>query len=311
MPLLLRVQASLSRLQAQHELLRNEIEENRSRSLPESPELPLDQSLQQPLKDTFENPTIQNEDDTTDPDAPQRFVFQSLQDLIHTSNEQFDPDPERALFNFMPTASQHQPESSAERAQCVRRSRRRRRRSSTRLPVTCTSCIEPFRSNDVARGQCSHPYCRECLAELFKTSMTEEALFPPRCCRQTIPMESVEPFLPSKLIDEYQARKEEFETPNENRTYCRKPTCSAFVPADYIVYDVAYCFQCSKATCTICKERPHRGDCPEDHEKQKFLQMAADNGWQRCYSCSTVVELAHGCNHISTLTVIINLLLLY
>lgn len=162
----------------------------------------------------------------------------------------------------------------------------------------CVSCLEHFEFFDVTRAPCSHEYCRECIIELFTQSLNDESLFPPRCCGQLIPAETNRIFLPSKLVGEYQAKKLERDTPN--RTYCHKPGCSTFIPLQFINNDVGSCVRCNAKTCVFCKGASHEGECPEDTAVQELLQLAAESGWQRCHSCHRLVDLKHGCYHISS-----------
>jgi hypothetical protein len=57
----------------------------------------------------------------------------------------------------------------------------------------CVACGDEKDFFDVARVPCrnGHEYCRGCLAELFRLSMNDETLFPPRCCSEPIPLEHV------------------------------------------------------------------------------------------------------------------------
>ncbi|TDZ20541.1 hypothetical protein Cob_v006699 [Colletotrichum orbiculare MAFF 240422] len=104
--------------------------------------------------------------------------------------------------------------------------------------------------------------------------------------------------LSSKLIGEFQAKAVEFSTPN--RTYCHKPTCSTFIPKEFIKDDIAFCQRCGYRTCVMCKGAEHKNqDCAQDTLTQSLLQVAAANGWQRCLSCRRIVELDHGCYHIT------------
>jgi len=162
---------------------------------------------------------------------------------------------------------------------------------------TCTSCSERVRFFDVARVPCGHEYCRDCLQELYSHAMTDDTLFPPRCCRQPITSGGVRVFLTSELIHQYEQKKVEFDTPN--RTYCSNSVCSAFIHPDYIINDQATCLECSRITCTMCKSESHLGDCPADVGLQQVLEAANENGWQRCYKCRGLVELEHGCNHMT------------
>ncbi|RFU24477.1 hypothetical protein B7463_g11861, partial [Scytalidium lignicola] len=157
----------------------------------------------------------------------------------------------------------------------------------------CEACREEVKFYDVAQVPCSHEYCRSCLQDLFEMSMTDESLFPPRCCRQQIPVRSVRVFLKLDIVQSYEKKKIEFETPN--RTYCHSSTCSTFINTSYIKGEIATCPVCSLTTCTTCKAEAHKGDCPNDAPLQQVLQTARENGWQRCYSCWRVIELEHGC----------------
>ncbi|KAG7286790.1 hypothetical protein NEMBOFW57_009106 [Staphylotrichum longicolle] len=134
--------------------------------------------------------------------------------------------------------------------------------------------------------------------DLFQASLSDESLFPPRCCGQPIPLDSCRAHLPAKLAGEFLAKKTEMETPN--RTYCHQATCSAFISQQFIDGEVGTCVRCSKTTCVLCKRASHEGDCPHDPAAQELLRVAAENGWQRCYSCRRLVELDHGCNHMSS-----------
>ncbi|ROV93696.1 hypothetical protein VPNG_08837 [Cytospora leucostoma] len=107
--------------------------------------------------------------------------------------------------------------------------------------VRCVTCLEYVASCDVAKAPCNHNYCRQCLQELFKLSLTDESLFPPRCCGQPITAEANRMFLSPQVVGEYQAKKLERDTPN--RTYCHQPQCSAFIPPHFIRDEVARCTQ--------------------------------------------------------------------
>ncbi|TVY29615.1 putative E3 ubiquitin-protein ligase [Lachnellula hyalina] len=172
------------------------------------------------------------------------------------------------------------------------------RKVTTRPPnVQCTACQDDFQFYDTARAPCDHEYCRTCLKDLFRASITDDSLFPPKCCGQTIPAGSVRIHLTGDLIRQYEAKKIEYETPD--RTYCSNVLCFAFIRVENIQNERATCPACTEVTCTMCKGKAHRGDCPADTALQLVLDTANENGWQRCYSCRRLVELDIGCNHIT------------
>ncbi|KAF4637071.1 hypothetical protein G7Y89_g1025 [Cudoniella acicularis] len=167
------------------------------------------------------------------------------------------------------------------------------RTSKTKLSYKlCEACQEDIRFYDVARAPCGHEYCRNCLQDLFRASLTDDCLFPPRCCRQPIITCTVRIFLTAELVQKYEEKKIEYDTPD--RTYCSNPSCSVFIRAQRIAEDRATCSVCSRVTCTICKGVAHEGDCPADVALQQVLATATENGWQRCYGCKRLVELNFG-----------------
>jgi hypothetical protein len=52
---------------------------------------------------------------------------------------------------------------------------------------------------------------------LFRASMIDDSLFPPRCCRQPITTNSVRAFLTAELAMQYEQKKTELDT--LDRTY--------------------------------------------------------------------------------------------
>lgn len=184
-------------------------------------------------------------------------------------------------------------EAEAESSTCAAR----RAFDSSTMDRRCEACREEVKFFDIARLPCRHEFCRTCLGELYEASMTDESLFPPRCCRQRIIMTNVRMFLKPELVRDFEEKRVEFET--ANRTYCHSARCSIFIHPRLISDDEATCPKCGLATCTICKGEAHEGDCPKDTDLQHVLDIARENGWQRCYSCWSVVELDHGCNHMT------------
>jgi hypothetical protein len=159
----------------------------------------------------------------------------------------------------------------------------------------CDSCQELVHVDSLSRCSCSHSYCSDCLGRLVQASLADERLFPPRCCRQDIPISPG--VLPPTLMGQFKAKQVEYGC--KERTYCHEPSCSTFVPPQFIKDDVAVCVKCYRRTCTRCKGPTHDRECPLDTEAQQVLQVATENGWQRCYSCGRLVELVVGCNHMS------------
>lgn len=126
----------------------------------------------------------------------------------------------------------------------------------------------------------------------------EESLFPPRCCKRLISLAAADVFFSSNFIKHFEEKSVEFST--VNRVYCAWPICSAFVPPSHIKGDTGVCPTCGFWVCTICNGPPHHGQvCPEDTALSSLIQTAKQAGRQRSYRCRRVVQLAHGCNHMT------------
>lgn len=167
----------------------------------------------------------------------------------------------------------------------------------------CLICGQEMDCCDLTRLPCSHEYCQGCLRELFTLCLTDETMYPPRCCKQPIPETEMQIriSLGGELLGKFLARKIEMDTPN--RTYCHQRDCTTFIPPQGIQGDCGTCPKCQSKTCCICKEAAHQGsDCPQDESAQILLELGAREGWKRCVGCGRMVELGYGCNHISKLS---------
>ncbi|KAL2063273.1 hypothetical protein VTL71DRAFT_5078 [Oculimacula yallundae] len=164
----------------------------------------------------------------------------------------------------------------------------------------CTACGDSFVSNDIVIFACEeqHAYCFDCLTELFNLSFRDEELYPPRCCKELIPLAALGTHLTLEIEVTFLAKGIEYGT--KDRVYCSGNECGAFLaPGMLVTPHVAQCLTCRTKTCTICKSKAHEGDCPEDEASNQLQALAESKGWKRCPGCQRMVELAIGCYHIS------------
>ena len=160
----------------------------------------------------------------------------------------------------------------------------------------CVICTDEFPARHLIIAPCGDRYCKTCTGQLYDLAMADESLFPPRCCRQPIPLEIATPLLTAAQVQEFLEKRVEYNTPN--RTYCHDTTCGAFVAPDSVSGEKAMC-ACGALTCTVCKAAAHEDDCPEDPAYALLMTFAAAEGYQTCKQCKRLVELSIGCNHMT------------
>ncbi|KAK3656853.1 hypothetical protein LTR56_002834 [Elasticomyces elasticus] len=168
--------------------------------------------------------------------------------------------------------------------------------------LTCGSDDIPCASS--AKLACGHRMCHECLKRVFDMSVKDPAHMPPRCCTdEHIPLKYVDKLFDLKFKVLWNRKYQEYNT--KNRIYCPAPKCGEWIKPSDIHRDAqgrkyAHCQRCKTKVCTLCNNKMHRSkDCPEDPEIAKLVSQAKEKGWQRCYNCSSMVELKEGCNHMT------------
>ncbi|GAD95803.1 zinc knuckle containing protein [Paecilomyces variotii No. 5] len=176
--------------------------------------------------------------------------------------------------------------------------------------ITCLTCF----SDDVpvsrsAKLACSHRMCHACLKRIFTMSVTDPQHMPPRCCTsQHIPLKHVDKLFDTKFKIKWNKKYQEYTT--KNRIYCPTKGCGEWIKPDHIFVDTSggatggrkygKCSRCKTKVCCTCNGKWHSGkECPKDEDTQRFVEVAKEKGWQRCHSCSAMVELKEGCNHMT------------
>ncbi|CAN9460587.1 unnamed protein product [Alternaria alternata] len=96
----------------------------------------------------------------------------------------------------------------------------------------CCTCYDRFPRASMVTAKCGDRYCVDCMKGLFMRSTKDETLYPPRCCKQNIPLDLIARHMePSELatfelaIVEYATRK---------KTYCSNHDCATFIVPDRI-----------------------------------------------------------------------------
>ncbi|KAG8831418.1 hypothetical protein FRC17_003196, partial [Serendipita sp. 399] len=93
----------------------------------------------------------------------------------------------------------------------------------------CIICMERIAGKPNLQAPCGHLYDEKCLAELAEMASSDEALYPPRCCRVPIPMEDLLAHLPRKTRVNFEKAMGEFSVSPKDRVYCSRRVCSRFL----------------------------------------------------------------------------------
>jgi len=165
----------------------------------------------------------------------------------------------------------------------------------------CVVCQDPIRGTEV-RAPCGHYYDASCLSDMFAASARDESIFPPRCCDQNIPLKSVKRLMAAEALQTFVQKAWEYTTPN--RVYCSNPRCSRFLgpqPKEYHSHFLRCPAEsCGAMTCARCKAEATSGHkCEPGKAEQAILALAQRSGWARCPGCAQLIELTHGCNHMT------------
>lgn len=150
---------------------------------------------------------------------------------------------------------------------------------------------------------CSHRMCHECLRRIFTMSVTDPAHMPPRCCSsEHIPLKHVDKLFGQNFKKTWNRKFQEYTT--QNRIYCPARGCGDWIKPSHITVEhgrkVGKCKRCNTRVCCTCNNKMHTSrECPKDPATREFIEIAKQKGWQRCYSCSAMVELKEGCNHMT------------
>ncbi|KAI0746965.1 hypothetical protein C8Q80DRAFT_1105309 [Daedaleopsis nitida] len=169
--------------------------------------------------------------------------------------------------------------------------------------------MDPIRGIEV-RTPCGHYYDKACILQLFEGASKDESLFPPRCCREPIPIDSVAPHMTSVALATFMGKTVEFGT--KKRVYCANRSCSRFLGAQHegttaffrpqLPYFKCTARGCNTTTCSSCKQALTTGAfhrCTTNPDDSRVLALGRESGWARCPGCETMIELNLGCYHMT------------
>ncbi|OHW93234.1 IBR domain-containing protein [Colletotrichum incanum] len=163
--------------------------------------------------------------------------------------------------------------------------------------VVCTSGRQPKN-----RLPCGCWMCPRCLRACIRAGLRAGG-WPPRCC-EPLHQEHIEQAGRERpgLLRLYRQIREENETDGEERVYCSRPACAAFIPSrgPHVRGDDMECPACREGMCRRCRQTIHPGrPCREEDEDEMLMDAMDENNFSPCPRCRRIIDLAGGCHHIT------------
>ena len=166
--------------------------------------------------------------------------------------------------------------------------------------MQCTGCGDLIRGTRGLHGGCGHDYCSDCITNLVDASTRDESLYPPRCCGQAFPYDTLVPLLGATLRSTFDRKRIELDVSAGHRVYCPTLSCSAFLGSSENTTDDIICHECRSSVCIMCKQLSHSGEnCSENAATLEVRELARNEHWQTCPACRAVIELHQGCYHMT------------
>lgn len=151
---------------------------------------------------------------------------------------------------------------------------------------------------------CDHCMCNSCLKRMFRKSVKDNQMVPPRCCSTDhIPLKYVDHLFEADFKDQWN-RKFQQQRSAQSRLYCPSRRCGEWIqPGSFYREDgrkVAKCEHCRTKVCVKCGGKSHTGrECPRDDEASMASEVDPDGPCQLCYKCGTMYEVKEDCDHIT------------
>ncbi|OJD35979.1 ibr finger domain protein [Diplodia corticola] len=153
----------------------------------------------------------------------------------------------------------------------------------------CVVCNDPSPQDATHLGlavlPCNHAYCATCLNDLFRATINDPTLFPPRCCGLRVPLDS------DGDVDDEEGENDGGRT--QQPTTASKGRAGACYRR-WLDAETVMAFERRMASV----KGPVAMTAGTTEVDEEFLRMAEACGWARCCGCGRFVELEYGCNHM-------------
>lgn len=188
---------------------------------------------------------------------------------------------------------------------------------------SCSICCEEKLSSMMLTIKCSHKFCSQCL-KTYVEGKVQSMQVPIRCpelrCKYCISASECRSFLPVTSYQSLERVLDEANVLNSNRIYCPYPSCSVLLDPHECLSTRASsssqsdnscleCPVCKRFICFDCGVPWHSSLTCEEYQNLPLEErdasdltlhrLAQNKRWRRCHQCRRMIELTHGCYHMT------------
>lgn len=187
----------------------------------------------------------------------------------------------------------------------------------------CSICCEEKQSPVMIKMKCSHKFCSHCMKS-YVDGKVQSSQVPIRCpqlrCKYYISAAECKSFLPVTSYESFERAFAEANVVNSDNIYCPFPNCSALLdPHECLLTKASSANQeenscvecpfCQRFICVECGVPWHSSMSCEEYQSLPLEerdagditlhQLAENKQWRRCQQCRRMIELTHGCYHMT------------
>lgn len=193
------------------------------------------------------------------------------------------------------------------------------------LTESCSICCEEKLSSMMLTIKCSHKFCSHCM-KTYVEGKVQSTQVPIRCpqlrCKYCISASECRSFLTVTSYESLERALAEANVLNSNKIYCPYPSCSVLLDPHKCLSTRASsssqsdnscveCPVCQRFICVDCGVPWHSSMTCEEYQNLPLEErdasdltlhrLAQNKRWRRCQQCRRMIELAHGCYHMTCL----------
>lgn len=187
----------------------------------------------------------------------------------------------------------------------------------------CPICCEDRLLVMVTTLKCTHKFCSHCM-KTYVEGKVQSGQVPIRCpqlkCKYLISATECLSFLPLNSYGSLVRVLEEANALNSDKLYCPYPNCSVLLDPHECMSTQASsssqsenscvdCPVCQRFMCVDCRVPWHSSMTCEDYQNLPLEErdagditlhrLAQNKRWRRCSQCRRMIELTHGCYHMT------------